>query len=421
MSGNRERYEKKRNRSQDNASQASQDSKVNKGKEALQSLRDKYSQRSKSVNIEPESDFDENEYFGNSSAPKVDKPRAEKGKNLESAEKRPGQYFSSFASKLKGSISKGGSTNSAPSAKSGGEARKTTGHSSPRRANFRANGVRSFLQIPVLIAVVSGVLLISGVVLAVLPGDKSKASQPVVQVQDIFPVNTFTYEQGLVTMGLASEGDVAAGANNYMVPPKPKEYDPIVYSYPAAGKRVALTFDDGPSHEMSDDYIKVLDDNNVKATFFLLAKNVAAFPEQAKQLQEAGHDIASHSLNHSVLSSLSTTALQEDFAKSNEIFKETVGEKPDFMRPPYGSYDDEVLATAREYGQLPIYWSIDTNDWRKYSTETMVNTIVNNLSDGAIILMHEGKSNTLEALPAIIQAIRDNGYEIVPLSQLLSY
>ena len=70
MSGNRERYEKKRNRSQDNASQASQDSKVNKGKEALQSLRDKYSQRSKSVNIEPESDFDENEYFGNSSAPK---------------------------------------------------------------------------------------------------------------------------------------------------------------------------------------------------------------------------------------------------------------------------------------------------------------------------------------------------------------
>ena len=91
------------------------------------------------------------------------------------------------------------------------------------------------------------------------------------------------------------------------------------------------------------------------------------------------------------------------------------------MRPPYGSYTDEVLSVAKKYGQQPIYWSIDTNDWRKYSTETMVNTILNNLSDGAVILMHEGKSNTLDALPAIAEAVRAAGYEFVPLSELLSY
>ena len=81
----------------------------------------------------------------------------------------------------------------------------------------------------------------------------------------------------------------------------------------------------------------------------------------------------------------------------------------------------DLLSVAKKYGQQPIYWSIDTNDWRKYSTETMVNTILNNLSDGAVILMHEGKSNTLDALPAIAEAVRAAGYEFVPLSELLSY
>ena len=445
MSGNRDRYEHRRNRdnSQEQARkgerhrESANKSQNNGAIDIIKILKEKlFSYKVKAPNMSDSFDFDENEYFGGpvshsdgdsekydkKSAAKSSKPAKEqREKRYEHREPRrprneynsqdrrraksPDDYLSSVKRKAGAGLKKG-----ADLAKKGADLKKGAGK--------LKNGIDK--KIPAAIAGVAVVFIFAGILLAVIPGIGGKASEPNVSPQDIFPTQTYTYNDGLITMGLEDQSAIAQNSE-YKIPLKPKEYDPIVYSYPAAGKRVALTFDDGPSKEMTDDYIQVLADNNVKATFFLLAKNVQAFPDEARMLQEAGHDIANHSLNHAQLSGLSGDSLKNDFAESNKIFKEVLGKTPKFMRPPYGSYNDEVLATAREYGQIPIYWSIDTNDWRKYSTETMVETIKSEMSDGAIILMHEGKSNTLEALPTIIQTIRDMGYEIVPLSELLSY
>lgn len=425
MSGNRENY----NRKKMGGSRSSSEPKGQKETGFFKGLLAKVNLSRLKDNLKPSeiddrNDFDEAEYFGEttSRSERVEPySRRNSEDNNASNQSVSGSYqrtksFSrdevektDVASKVKGGFNN-----------LGGKVKKgvKSGRASVRGGVQKTAGSRLVEKVPVVLAILCCLLIIGGVALAIIPGFKSSATEITATVESAFPIQTFTYEDGLVTMGLKDEAEIAMP---YMVPPKPKEYDPIIYSYPPAGKRVALTFDDGPSKEMTDDYIKVLADNNVKATFFLLAKNVQAFPEQAKSLADAGHDVDSHSLNHSQLSSLSTTALQEDFRKTNEIFKEVVGKTPSYMRPPYGSYNDEVLSTARNFGQIPIYWSIDTNDWRKWSTETMVNTIKSEISDGAIILMHEGKSNTLEALPTIIQTLRDMGYEIVPLSQLLSY
>ncbi|MEG2149181.1 MAG: polysaccharide deacetylase family protein [Clostridiales bacterium] len=280
-------------------------------------------------------------------------------------------------------------------------------------------------KLGVIVGILSCILIVSGIVLAIAPfGNNSRAVADEVKPQEILPTTTYTYDESLVTLDFKTQDEIdkeKKEASTYLIPPKAKVYDPIVFSYPPAGKRAAITFDDGPDPKMVDDYLSVLEQNKVKASFFMLANSVQAYPDQARKVRDAGHDVVSHSQRHAILSKLPTDALKADFANTNKVFKDVLGYTPKYMRPPYGSHNDEVLATAREYGQIPIYWSIDTNDWRKYSTETMVNTIKSEISDGAIILMHEGKPNTLAALPEIIKTVRDCGYEIVPLSELLSY
>ena len=279
-------------------------------------------------------------------------------------------------------------------------------------------------RLPVCFGILSLILVIVGVIIIGSSSDTTTAAAPQPKPEQAIDFQTFTYEDGLVTMGLKTAAEVSqetANRSKILIPPKAKTYDPIIYSYPAAGKRVSLTFDDGPSPKMTEDYLNVLDELNIKASFFMLANSVMAYPDLTKEVEDRGHDVVSHSKEHANLANLSSDQLEADFSYSNDAFKEVLGHTPKMMRPPYGSYTDEVLSVAKKYGQQPIYWSIDTNDWRKYSTETMVNTILNNLSDGAVILMHEGKSNTLDALPAIAEAVRAAGYEFVPLSELLSY
>lgn len=274
---------------------------------------------------------------------------------------------------------------------------------------------------PRIIGMVACVLLVIGIAIAFGAFGGSKVQADTVNPNSIMPSVTNVYSSGLSAMGKeAQEGD-AQQAKEPMIPLKPKEYDPIVYSYPAAGKMVAITFDDGPNKDTTEKYLKILADNGVKASFFMLGKSVQAYPDLAKKVESEGHDVLSHFYQHAILPKLDEASLQNDFEQVNTIFKSVLGHTPKFMRPPYGNYNDTTLATSRKYGQIPIYWSIDTNDWRGRSTENMVETITSHLSDGAIILMHEGKSNTLEALPAIIKAIKDAGYTIVPLSEMLSY
>lgn len=232
--------------------------------------------------------------------------------------------------------------------------------------------------------------------------------------QEMLQLTTFTFEEG----GNIPVSEVVT--SKPMIPPPRIELPAIVMNNPAAVGKVCITFDDGPYVNYTDQYLALLAEYDVPAVFFCPANRVAEYPELTRKFEAAGHELASHSKQHDNLANLSEEALQADFQETVATFKEIAGHAPQYLRPPYGSYNEHVLEVAKSYGQQPVFWSIDTNDWRGYSVDTMVNNILNNLSPGAIILFHEGKQNTLAALPRVFQAVRDAGYEFVSMGELLA-
>jgi len=193
----------------------------------------------------------------------------------------------------------------------------------------------------------------------------------------------------------------------------------ICYSVPSAGKKIALTFDDGPYPRLLDQYLDILAKYNVKATFFCLGSLVQSNPEAAKKIVAGGHELATHSWGHSQLTKLSAAELKNDFAKTSAAVYEAIGYAPYMFRPPYGSIDDDVKAAAAESGMLAVCWNVDTEDWRAKSADAIVNECMRAASDGAIILMHENKELTVAALPRVIEGLQNKGYELVTVGELI--
>lgn len=267
---------------------------------------------------------------------------------------------------------------------------------------------------PIIVALLVVVLVVAAAIFIGRGGLHFGAGKKDIPLQNFLVLTTFTFEEGA---GIAeAEKEVIKP----LIPPPRVNLPPIVMSNPAATGKVCLTFDDGPYTTYTDQYLDLLAEYNVPAMFFCPANRVQEYPELSRKIVEAGHELASHSKKHDDLRSLPMETLQADFQYVNDTFKEITGKAPKYLRPPYGGFNDTVLSVSKSYGQQPVFWSIDTNDWRGRSTEQMVSTITSYLSDGAIILFHEGKQNTLAALPQVIQAVRDAGYEFVSMDELLS-
>ncbi|KAF0814889.1 Peptidoglycan-N-acetylmuramic acid deacetylase PdaC [Andreprevotia sp. IGB-42] len=191
-------------------------------------------------------------------------------------------------------------------------------------------------------------------------------------------------------------------------------------------KRIALTFDDGPSAYTAS-LLKVLEKNQVKATFFFLGEHVNTSPELAQAALKAGHTIANHSYNHPYLNKLSNTQLwDEQFGRSQQIFQARLGIKPALIRPPYGVINDEQVTLLRDKGYKLILWSIDTQDWyvaRKLgAADGLYKTVLNTVHPEAIILMHDGggyRADSVEAVSMLIPELKKQGYEFVTVDQLI--
>lgn len=194
----------------------------------------------------------------------------------------------------------------------------------------------------------------------------------------------------------------------------------LVMRNPAATHKVCLTFDDGPYPGSSEKYLEILKEKNTPAVFFLLGSRVLAYPAAAKSIQDSGQEFASHSYDHKNLAKLTGQALKDDFDATDQAFEQVFGKSAKYLRPPYGENNAETRSVSLSYGLQPIYWSIDTRDWQGLAADILVQRVVNSLHNGAIILFHEGKANTLEALPQVIDAVRAAGYEFATLDELLS-
>ncbi|MCR2822189.1 polysaccharide deacetylase family protein [Lederbergia panacisoli] len=187
-------------------------------------------------------------------------------------------------------------------------------------------------------------------------------------------------------------------------------------------KRVALTFDDGPDDTITPAIIHILNDYNVKGSFFFLGSNVMRYPEVVKQAYESGHLVLSHSYNHVELTKLGKVDVENELAGAGKAIQSVVGRKPAILRTPYGDTNNQVVSIAGEQGYSIVLWSIDTLDWSQREAENIVKNVVENVRNGDIILMHSDsdKIETEKALPLVIEALEKMNFEIVDLETLLN-
>lgn len=194
-----------------------------------------------------------------------------------------------------------------------------------------------------------------------------------------------------------------------------------IYCVESEEKVVALSFDAAWGNEDTAQILKVLADNDVKATFFMTGGWVDKYPDDVKAIAEAGHTLGNHSQNHKNMSQLSVEECKEELMSVHNKVKELTGVEMELFRPPYGDYNDMVVDTAFEIGYYPIQWSVDSLDWKNYGVQNIVDTVVNHkaLDSGAIILMHNGAEYTAQALQQVIDGLKEKGYSFVTIDELI--
>lgn len=192
-----------------------------------------------------------------------------------------------------------------------------------------------------------------------------------------------------------------------------------IYYVDTTEKVCALSFDAAWGNEQTDGLLDTLDTYDVKTTFFLVEQWVDKYPDSVKEIASRGHDIGNHSSTHPHMAQLSADKQLEEITSCNEAIKALTGSSPTLFRAPYGEYDNNLIRNLTAEDMYCIQWNIDSIDWQDPSADEIVSRIEKNLCPGSIILMHNGAENTPEALPKVIEAIKAQGYTIVPISELI--
>lgn len=192
-----------------------------------------------------------------------------------------------------------------------------------------------------------------------------------------------------------------------------------IYSVERDNKTVALSFDAAWGNEDTQQLIDILNDHGVKATFFLVGQWVDRYPESVKALADAGMDVMNHSDDHAHFSQLSEQDIISNVNACNDKIEAITGTRPTLFRCPYGEYDNHVVSAVNSMGMHVIQWNVDSLDWKELSAQEITARVTKQVVPGSIILFHNAALHTPEALPGIIEYLQQEGYEILPVSQLI--
>ncbi len=187
-------------------------------------------------------------------------------------------------------------------------------------------------------------------------------------------------------------------------------------------KLIALTFDDGPHKKYTAEILDILDEYSIKATFFVVGVCAEKYPEIIAREIASGHEIGNHTYSHIHLRNANGAQIAGEIDKTEQLLFENNGYSTTLFRPPEGVCNDTVRAVAKDMNYSLVLWTVDTKDWVPSSCDSIVNSIMKNVSGGEIILMHDyivGKSNTPDALRIIIPRLLEDGYRFVTVSELL--
>jgi peptidoglycan/xylan/chitin deacetylase (PgdA/CDA1 family) len=202
--------------------------------------------------------------------------------------------------------------------------------------------------------------------------------------------------------------------------------DRILCEVATEEKRLALTFDDGPHPVNTPRLLDLLRDKSIGATFFVVGRYVRRFPDVLKRAEQDGHEIGNHTTHHLPLSLIPAGMIRREVDTTEQAIVAATGQKPRFLRPPMGWFNNRVLRVVREMGYEPVIGSIHPRDSRRPGVDVILNRIRPRIEPGAIIILHDGgwrtradRSQTVEVVDQLTDELLENGYRFETLSELV--
>jgi peptidoglycan-N-acetylglucosamine deacetylase len=185
-------------------------------------------------------------------------------------------------------------------------------------------------------------------------------------------------------------------------------------------KLIALTFDDGPNSKYTPQILKILELNDIRATFFLIGQHAKQHPELVKQIKLAGHEIGNHTYSHVKLTKVPSTKIKQELEKTRDIVFEITGQNTYLFRPPWGIFDNRSLAELAMRKFDAILWSVDSRDWSRPGVNKIKSNVLSTVRNGSIILCHDDHDQIVAALPDIIISLKEQGYQFVTVPELMA-
>lgn len=199
-------------------------------------------------------------------------------------------------------------------------------------------------------------------------------------------------------------------------PPRPA-YNSVHTRHPV----VAISFDDGPHPELTPKLLDILRARNIKATFYVIGRNVEAYPEIARRIVAEGHEIANHSWSHPALNKLSAAAVAREITRTNEVIERVTGVRPTTLRPPYGATNAALNRRINEeFGLRVAMWSVDPQDWKYRNAQRVANHLSTQAKGGDILLAHDIHPSTIAAMPEALDNLLAKGLRFVTVQELIS-
>lgn len=182
---------------------------------------------------------------------------------------------------------------------------------------------------------------------------------------------------------------------------------------------IALTFDDGPYPEYTEKILNILDEYGIKATFFVVGKMVKLNSKEVKEISARGHEIGNHSYDDERIVNMMENDIINQIENTGEEIRNASETNALLFRPPGGRYDENVLRIVNSLGLTMVLWSINSNDYGCRSSKVIKYNVLKKVHNGAIVLMHNGIDATIEALPGIIEKLKERGYNFKTVSELI--
>ena len=194
-----------------------------------------------------------------------------------------------------------------------------------------------------------------------------------------------------------------------------------IYSVQIDEKKVAISFDAAWGADKTSQIMDICEQYGVNATFFLVGFWVEDYPDVAKSIADRGFEIGLHSSTHPDMCNLNSKQMDLELSQNQQIIQTVCGVQAKLFRPPYGSYNNDLLDTCRRLGIITVQWSVDSLDWKGLSGGEIAGRVCEKSKPGSIVLFHNNSDNIITGLKLVLEYYKNNNYKVVPVGELIYY